>query len=277
MRKWVHIFPMIEDIRLDYFALRESKTRKEVVAWIKETYAKELQDAEDMVVAMIGLAVALGKKKELTEEIADQTICAIADAHKNAVLDDVTSQFYNDASAYLREPSLYGSEKPLRQKTSYVPNWEKGDTFYHTLTYPTAKYLGIMGWSIIMHCIGQYTDYTGKQIQLVYISLCEPGKEPRSEADMEKLCFMPMMCMGAKWDYLAQLDITSKRKENAYELTKLGYFPNIPLPPNRTDEDPRTSMPLWSWKRKDDPWPMYEEQICRIYTGVMKKMQSSKA
>ncbi len=70
--------PLIVDIQEQYKAYRTTgKTRAEAVALLKDNYETELQDEDDSVAVMIGLSLALGKKRELTPELVHETRSAI--------------------------------------------------------------------------------------------------------------------------------------------------------------------------------------------------------
>lgn len=150
------------------------------------------------------------------------------------------------------------------QVSKYVPDWKIGDVFSHRLTYPAAEALGISGWVIILYKVGEYTGENGESHQLAYVSLCPPDKVPSCPEELQNLGFLPMM-HNDRMEYLAQLTVTSKKSEEAYGLTKFGFYPNVDIPGNPGDENPLTAMPLFGCLRKSDKYPGYEDQICRLY------------
>lgn len=258
--------PLIDDIQAQYKRYRTSgKNRAESVAIIESSYATELQDDDDHVAVRIGIALSLSKKKELTNEITAKTLVAIHQARESTVLDAIRSQYLSKIEQLLGDTSLQGKEAVYRQRTPYVPDWKIGDLFSHTLIYPKAKLLGIEGWTILFYKIGECVDELQHCRQLVYVSLCPPGKEPVTSSQLQALGFLRMMNHDDKWDYMAQIVIKSKKDETSYDLTRIGNFQNIILPSDRTDENPLCAMPLFGCLRKGDPWPDYEDQICRMF------------
>ncbi len=167
--------------------------------------------------------------------------------------------------AFLDDETRQGNEAAYRAKRFYAPDWAVGDTFCHTLTHPRATALGIEGWFILFCKVGEYMDWIEQPIQLMYVTLCPPGELPQTSAQLQALGILRMMRHDETWDYLAQLTIQSKRGETAFALSKIGNFPDIVPPEDRTVENPQVSMPLFSMREKGEPWPAYEDQICRLY------------
>lgn len=174
----------------------------------------------------------------------------------------------------LKDVAVYGDEAPYVRAPVYKPNWMVGDTFSHTLTYPAAEKLGIMGWSILFHKVGEHIDNQEKCRQLVLVSLCPPGEVPSSYDDLQKLGFLPMMQFGERFEYLAQIVIGSKSEEMSYDLTKIGCY--IPSGESLMDcykeENPLVAMPLFGRLKRNDVGPAYEDQICRLYRRFKRKI-----
>lgn len=258
--------PIIDDIRRQYKHYRATgKNRFEAIAAIESSYAEELQDDDDYAAVQIGIALSLCQKKELTTEIAERALCAVHRAQKSIVLDKAKGQYLSQITQLLGDTSLIGSEATYQRRVPYVPDWQTGDLFSHTLTYPTARLLGIEGWSILFYKVGEFVEDMHHYRQLVYVSLCEPGSEPATSLQLQNLGFLRMMNHDRKWDYLAQLTFKSKKEEQSYDLVKIGNFPDVMLPSDRTEEDPLCAMPLFGYLKKGDAWPDYEDQICRIF------------
>lgn len=261
----IEFSPIVGDIQKQYVGYRTAgKSRNDAIAAIKENYAEELQDEDDRIAVMIGLVFSLCKKKELTKEIAVETFCMIRHAHKMMAFNHVESSYLLKVERLLGDESMYGGEAAYRRRVSYVPHWEVGDTFSHKLIHPKAEALGICGWSILLYKVGECEDELQQLRQLMYVSLCPPGKEPISGSQLQSLGFLRMMRHGEKWDYLAQIMIKSKRDELSYGLFKIGNFQDVVFPADRTDENPLVAMPLFGCKR-GDLYPDYEDQICRLY------------
>lgn len=258
--------PLIEDIKEEYVKHRKmGRTRAEAIEIIRDEYAEELEDIDDRPAILAGLCLGLCKKKELFEAIAAETLDEIQRVNRENAKEMINDISLKKVERCLRNKAMYGKEAIYRRPSIYVPDWNIGDTFSHVLTYPTSEKLGIKGWNILLYKVDEYVDRFEEHRQLMYVSLCPPDQIPTCGKDLEKLGFLRMMCRGDKAEYLAQITIKSKKAEKAYELTKVGCFPDVLFPDDRVEENPLTTMPLFGHLRRDDLWPAYEDQICRIY------------
>ena len=77
-----------------------------------------------------------------------------------------------------------------------------------------------------------------------------------------------------KPEYLFQLNINSKRAENAYELTKIGNFPEVEIPQSCAEENPLVSYVLCGFKRKGEDWLTYEDDLCLLYQKNIRKTKA---
>ncbi|MBR2223459.1 MAG: hypothetical protein IJ973_03950 [Christensenellaceae bacterium] len=260
--------PMIVDVKEEYITWRRlGKTREETVSLMREQYDAELQDIDERIEILVGLSLALCKKKELYESIAEETLQEITKLRNmNYERPDINLKKIEQR---LQDKDLYGDEAVYRRSSRYVPDWKVGDLFSHELTYPTSEKLGIKGWMILLYKVGEYVDRYEDHSQLMYVFLCPPDKIPSCREELEKLGFLRMMLQGEKSEYLAQITIKSKKAEETYGLTKIGYFPdvnNLKLPDDRVlKENPLVCRVLCGKFRKDDLWPSYEDTICRVY------------
>ena len=82
-----------------------------------------------------------------------------------------------------------------------------------------------------------------------------------------------MMKKGEDFEYLAQIVVRNKREENAYCLVKAGNYNDLSDPwlKQCKQENILTAMPLFGKIRKNDSWPAYEDQICRLYRKFCSK------
>lgn len=258
--------PLVAEVRELYKTFRKSsKSREEAIVAVKDFFADEMTDSDDRLAVWIGLTLALCEKRELVKSVAEETGVQIKLFRQLIQVDDSESQYLSWIESLLEDETLQGAEARYRVHKPYKPDWEVGDLFAHTLTYPGAEASGIMGWSVLFYKIGEYQDMQNRSRQLMYVSLCPPGKEPASTEDLQKLGFLPMMKHGNKWDYIVQLNIKSKKTEMGYEFTEIGHFPGIIPPADRTEEDPFVSMPMFGHLSKDDVRPSYEDHICLLY------------
>lgn len=246
---------------------KHGKSRDIALELIYQEHKYALCDDDDRFAILAGLVLALCKKRELLESIAKETFAEIQLIKKNYAEDSANYKYSIQIEKMLKDIEMYGSEAPYKQTSIYRPDWMIGDTFSHTLTYPTAEELGIKGWIVLLHKVGDYVDGDGVPRQLMCVSLCPPDRIPSCYEELQNLGFLPMMYFGERAEYLAQIVLKSKRQENAYNLTKIGCFKKTgdSLLETFKNENPLTVMPLLGRLKKDDPWPAYEDQICRLY------------
>lgn len=65
--------PIISDVQKEYFRYRKlGENRQSAITKVKALYANEMCDDDDSLAVLIGLALALSKKKELTREIVSE-------------------------------------------------------------------------------------------------------------------------------------------------------------------------------------------------------------
>lgn len=263
--------PIIVDIQSQYEKLRRAgKSRSAAICAIKQSYALELQDDDDKLTVLIGLVFSLCKKRELTIDIANETRREIRCAYLRFPPDDVENKRLAELEIFLSDKSLYGDETLYRYRATYIPGWKKGDLFSHTIVNPKAESVGILGWSILLYKADDYVDEDGKHRQIVYVAVCPPNKTPASDLELQKIGFIPMMRRGEKQEYQAQIILKSKKDELSYDLTRIGCFPNITQPVDQAAVNPLTAMPLFGRLKKDDPWPGFEDQVCRLYKKFRK-------
>ena len=72
--KIILVFPLINDIISAYESFRRNgQSREEAVKMVLVEFAGEDPDTEDDVLTWIGLAMAMAKNKELTEEVLNRS------------------------------------------------------------------------------------------------------------------------------------------------------------------------------------------------------------
>lgn len=253
--------PIIREVQKQYVRYRKKGlSREAAIEEIRAEYSQEMCDEDDKPAVLIGVLLALCKKKELFFEFAEETLEEIQRRYG----ENKDGTDYSKIQKYLEDEEMYGEEAFYKKTSVYAPEWKIGDVFSHVLTYPMAKMLGIEGWLILLVKVGEYTDEFDAQNQLVCISLCPPEKIPTSSKDLGELGYIPVMNT-INEEYLAQITIKSKKAEKDYQLSKIGYFPDVLVPQSCLEENPFTAMPLIGKREKGQEWLVYEEQICRFY------------
>ena len=263
---------IVNEVQKEYTNLRASgKDRATAISMLKDSYNKEMQDEEDYAAIIIGLFLALCKKKELTKEIAEAARTVVFDVRCRQNMIGPMARHFIKVESLLNDETLLGDEATYKRRVPYVPDWKIGDTFSHTIMCDHAKKLGIDGWQVLFYKVGEFVDEFCRHRQLMYVLLCPPGTEPIDNEQFENLECLRMMNHGEKWDYLTQITIKNKKDELLYGLQKIGNFSSISPPSDRTEEDPLTAMPMFGYLKKTDTYPFYEEQICRIYRMYYRK------
>lgn len=241
-----------EEVQAEYIAYRRrGYSRDRAVQALTARYRDELSDCEDAPAVVGGIVRALCQKREMTSEIAEQ-------------LHQFLSIVPDETEKLLRNPTFYGREAVYRRRRSFDPQWQNGDLFSHKIVTPKAEKLGLSGWSVLFYRIGSYEDEAGERAELVYLSLCPTGCEPQSAAQLWELGFLRMMCHGERWDYMGQLRIKSRRALASYGLKKIGNFPGVLPPDDRTEEHPAVAMPIFDQLKKDAAYPDFEDTVCSI-------------
>lgn len=266
MLDYENIWLISSNIKRTYIAYRKNgASRADAITQIHEENACALEDCDDRIAVLIGIATALCAKHELTEEYAAPALQEISSACKDESLDTKTRKYLLKIEQQLSDRSCYGDEFAYKKARHYVPDWQIGDTFAHTLTYPMAEELGIGGWSILIHKVDEHVDDFGERRQLVLVSLCPPDKLPSTKAEFEALGFLPLLTHDNGFEYLAQIKINSKRAENGYKLSKIGCFPDVSLPDDYCDTPPLVAYPLFGKMKCYGEIPAFEDAICRQY------------
>jgi len=253
----------VKDIQKEYKEYREKgETRESTLAILRRKYQTELEDEDDRLFILLGLVLALCKKKELIKSIADELT---AEIH---CLRDQSFRYgldFEKVEHLLKQEELYGKEAEYKYKKRYTTNWSVGDLFCHKLTHSSSQSLGITNWYILFYKVSDYLDEFDIKHELVCISICPPNEIPTNKTDLEKLGFLYTMKMGDHKEHLAQITIKTKKDEEKMSLIRIGNYPNVALPKNCLLENPLTAMPLFGVSKKKGLLPGYEEQICRLY------------
>ena len=256
------------EILTEYQNLRvNGRNREAAINELKELYCNELVDEDDRLSILIGLSLALCKKKELISSLAQETLLEIEMVVKQGDLDGSVKKYFRRIENILKDDSNLGEEAMYRRRRKYVPDWKNGDLFRHTINYERAETLGINGWSILFYKVGDYIDNSGHCIHIMYVALCPPGKEPTNAEQLQQLGFLRMMEHdNDKWDYWVQIGCKSKNEELDYEFEKIGNYQEIFPPQDQMDENPLLAMHMFGRFKKDAQYLEYEEHICRLYT-----------
>lgn len=262
----LNCFPLIQDLKDQYVYFRmQGCSPEDARGQLMKTYAKELEDYDESLIVLSGIALAQWGVSEL-EESSKQNIMTLLE---NRIAETEENGEKRALNAILKSIS---TEQPKKKcmirpgKSSYSLNWSIGDTFAHKLTHPDAEKAGILGWYLLFRKVGQYTDWKGKTIQLGYVTFCDDQSLPKTTEDLNKLGFLRVMARGKKWEYMVQVDIQSKRMENTLKFDWIGCFPDAVTPIDEASVDPRVTMPFYEGTEKIHNCPRYEDYYCYLYS-----------
>ena len=260
----IDLFPLIHDIleRYSFFRSQAISPVKSRDLLLSE-YAREMDDEDDSIIVLAGIALAQWDYSELDEDVNKKVQAMIQKRLLEVKRDEEKEAFAGIL--------LHLSKKPLRQerkrlsKSLYSLQWKDGDTFSHLLTQPEAEKAGILGWYLLFRKVGHYNDINGRQIQLGYITICPPEKIPQTTKELNSLGYLHVMAHGEKWDYLVQIDVQSKRAEKNLEFKWIGSFIDAGNPSDEVQSNPEVAMPLFDGIDRKTGCPRYENVFCRFY------------
>lgn len=266
--------PLFHDTVTAYYTRRRNGcSRGKALCDLTEYFADELNDPEDGPVVVLALAYALSTKHELLQELQEQALEAAAKLLEICA-EDPMSALALAVQKTISDPKAIGSEVQYPQKRQYDPGWKIGDVFSHRLTTPNARKLGIAGSVILLRKIGSYQDEEGNLKQIVNISLCAANHIPRDSEELNALGLLPMTESNGGYQYWGQLNLSSKQKEKAFGLEKIGNYPIIHTPKDSSDHDPFLARPLsgmvvrgssYPTSLEVQDYPCYEDDICLCY------------
>lgn len=275
MKRIFYDNPIVEEISEEYSTLRSAGvSRSDSIDELKHRYCYELNDADDGAYVRVALAIAQCMLHELTADIAEEALNALKELENAQFCEKKQISL---ARELILEKKSYGDEKKIKLRKRFSPGWEIGDTFIHLMESNCAESCGLKGWGIIVRKVGDYIDHKNREIQLVVMSICPPELLDNIPDHINSLDFVQMMKFGKeKTDYLAQLCITKKNNEAAYEISKIGNFPVAKLPEDQYNQDLRVARPL-SCLKNSDGCIHYEEVVCMAFKNKGKGSISAKA
>jgi len=266
----------IEEIHEQYVVCRRSgKNRAEAITELEAFYQEELEDSDDAVKILVCLSSALSKKKELTADIQQRTLAAIGQTVSDAKVDGGYKRSLLKFAERIKREELLGEEAVYRSKAPYVPDWQFGDLFVHRIEDPKAQRLGVWGWSILLYKVNEYWHNPTELCHLMYAAICPSDQIPHTYEERQTIKWLRMQKAEDKWDYLVQASTKSKREALSYGLTKVGNFRDIPLPEDRSIENPYVSRVLYGKAYKDDLYPEFELSLALIYRDNQRREKTT--
>lgn len=248
---------LIRDVKQEYLQKRrDGESRSEAVRSVMDSYAEEAEDCEENLALHFGLLLALAEHNELYPEFSERARLLLAREEQEQVLQKPARRYVQRCAELVNDPNRYGDEAIIKKRRVYNAGLKIGDTFAHKITCPVSEPPGLKGQFIVLTVAGEYDDISGRPTYLMYGYFAE-DLEVLSNPDRRS----EMRCVRAMrhdngWDYFFQVGFTSKKKQQAFELTYVGTFSDLPRPTDHVAEDPRVAMPLYA---------DFEPHFCRLY------------
>ena len=229
----LELFPIISDVKDRYRKEREyGCDREAAIEKVMEEFSRELADPDDGPQVWIGLADVTGRRNELTEVLLSEAESAFTNLERS----------FPEAKAALRSkkksvcnPDKLGSEAKYRKKTIYRPDWIIGDTFSYQIKGEDLKKAGLDGWYIIARKTDEIVLSEDCCIQVMYYSLCPPGRIPSTREALEDLGYIPLRKLrDGSWYFRGKIWVNSKSDEKMTFFQKIGNFQQVSPPTHET-------------------------------------------
>ena len=255
------MFPIVFDTEESYVQWRRrGKNREDAIKEIENEYSNELSDIDDAPQVWIGLAKALGKKKELLPEVYTEAKKAFF-ALKNRYPEH--NKLLQLEESRTCDFSKIGPEAKYAKKRIWKPDWQIGDTFEYLLKGDISATHGLIGKKVIVRKIGENLTESGEWEQIVYLSLCENGKTPKTTEELDSLGYIPRDWAKREkkyYHYRWPILVTSPQKHRALQFTRIGTFPDA-QPPRDEEISILGRIPLFP-EIKEDCFKSLEFQVC---------------
>ena len=260
-RKLPDLYPQIEDVSSEYKdSRRKGLSRDEAIAKALSDFNEQCVDHDDQAQIWIGLAKAAAEKKELTEDLLEKAIQSY---------DDLVRFFPESAADINKEkericnPSSLGAEKQYPKKSIYKPDWKTGDTFIMPMDTEYSRNLGMKDWFAIIRKINEFQNHRDQWVEMVYCTICEPGKLPRNVDELNALGFIPIRYISSRnsFEFQAGIRIYSKNTINKYGFTYIGNYVDAISPNNYILPSKYTYFQLFPKKEATEKLPEHPGTI----------------
>ena len=260
LQKFFDLHMLFSDIDGEYIRYRrKGLSRDEAISMLYRDFSEELTDMDDEPAVKIGIALALCRKKELTQAAA-QAALAVTDRLRDRF--NPQSREYSSAQELpqlFSDPAMFGEEKHFPKRRLYTPQWQVGDTFVQRMNHPRSIKAGIAGWYVLIRKYSEAFDRDGQVSQIITYTVCPPDGLPKTSADMEALGWLPF-CIGHRLQFFAALTIGSKRAEQGLALEYLGDFPSIRMTKRADLARQGLPLPLSSSAWTEDGCALYDHE-----------------
>ncbi|MBQ3762961.1 MAG: hypothetical protein II875_13255 [Clostridia bacterium] len=177
------------------------------------------------------------------------------------------TQFFEDIKAFLSEPV---DLKRLSSESLPAPNpidWKNGDAFAFPLRSEIAKKYHIENRYAVIWKIYDEAKTWRKQAHIVYLSVCEQDRIPKTCEDMLNLGFIPHQPRldGSVYEFEFALYIDSLHIISEMQIFKIGNYPGKPqLKSEIKNSSASPGYPIFADYKKDNIYDL-ERILCVLY------------
>ena len=227
-------FPMVHEVRNEYKSRRQNgASRAEAVEMLKDSYRAELTEGkeDDAHLFWIGLAEGQCHYQELTAEVADEALAALAvleqyDWHLS--MKDIQKRREMYSQAPMPEKAK------IRKSTKFRCKWNIGDTFAYQLKGAEVAECGLEGMSLLLRKVDEMEFHDGRIYPVVMLSVCPSNRLP---VNTEEYNQYPLLMLENRrsmepryFEFRAELLVGSTRTLNQYDLKYVGNFADGQMP-----------------------------------------------
>lgn len=231
-KKLTVLFPLIEEVYSEYKDLRwRGLGRNETIAKVMSEYHEQCLDHDDQAQIWIGLAEAVAEKKELTEDLLEKAIQSYDDL---ACYFPESADHINKEKGKICNLGSLGAEKKYPKKRIYKPDWKIGDTFIMPMDTEYSRSRRMEDWFAVIRKINEFQNHRGQWVEMVYCTICEPGKLPRNVDELNELGFIPIRYISSQnsFEFQAGIWINSRNAINKFDFTYIGNYVDAISPSN---------------------------------------------
>ena len=228
-------FPMVHEVRNEYKSRRQKgASRAEAVELLKDSYRAELTEGkeDDAHLFWIGLAEGQCHYQELTAEVADKALAALAvleqyDWHLS--MKDIQKRREMYSQAPMPEKTK------IRKSTKFRCKWKIGDTFAYQLKGAEVAECGLEGMSLLLRKVDELPFSDGRILPVVMLSVCPSNTLPSCSDEYNNYPILKLENgrLGSSkdtYEYRAELIIGSTKSLNGLNLQYLGNFIDSMMP-----------------------------------------------
>ena len=228
-------FPMVYEVRDEYKKCRQNGvSRADSVQILKHNYQAERTEGreDDALLFWIGLAEGQCYYKELTNEVSEQALSAlalVANYDWELSQEDISKRQEKYCCAPMPENTK------IRKNSKFHCKWKYGDTFAYQLSGEMVSECGLSGQYLLLRKVDEMTFSDGRILPVVILSICPTNALPTSSIEYN---FFPSLRLEngrlgtskTLFEYRIELIIGNTRSLNKLGLKYLGNFADAEMP-----------------------------------------------